>query len=557
MKFKNCKIDISNGTCCIYSTEPTNNYGGYPYGYPSQIMQNMNMAAQQPTYQQQIYPVNQNQFIQQQPLQNVNPYQPQQFNPYNTPIQQLVQESYYDPETMQTISNDMPLKSAFNSPLEKFKSTYTPGAVTGYVELEKSDGTKDKAFVQGGTIKVKGGYNPVTGITTEPRTIYPAQQMNNPMTSMYSPFIQVPNMNNGYYNNRYMMPNYGAYGYVMGYPLTEFDTYIQEAIYEENPSVLDGIELLEAVVLSDEDREKINHNREYGNNLITRDYYGRPIYNTYAVNRMTQDQTEQLRNHQINHFMRLSKIVHTYTGEPMDEERVKKVFDPMSHMTPAVQQGIYKKPFNFYGATEEERNDYINQQRIEQCKVLDNVFDLRQQMMMNLNMQKALAYKRIKDSHDALIGVAPGEHYSLSTYLTNGYRIGVNAEMYKLKKLRRNGKLKYNSKAYRNQIVQRGVERGIIKDDTNMIASSKDDEYLTIESVIKQAYECNKANIPLPEPKGPQSIMIDFGGNKPKISPVEDVENNPDLIRDKFFRATYELAEEKNRLNELRRAAMS
>ena len=51
--------------------------------------------------------------------------------------------------------------------------------------------------------------------------------------------------------------------------------------------------------------------------------------------------------------------------------------------------------------------------------------------------------------------------------------------------------------------------------------------------------------------------MIDFGGNKPKISPVEDVENNPDLIRDKFFRATYELAEEKNRLNELRRAAMS
>lgn len=548
----NTKIDISNTHCCIYNEIPNNNNGGYPYGYPPQIMQNMNIPVQQPVYQQN-YPNIQNQYIQQ-PVQNVIPYQPQQFNPYNIPIQQANnQESYYDPETMQMISNDKPLQQQYNSPLEAFKnrSTYTPGGKTGYVELERADGTRDKSFIQGGTIKVKGGYNPVTGITTEPRTIYPYQQMNNPMTSMYSPFLQVPT---GYYNNGYMMPSFNGYGYIAGYPLTEFDTFIQEAIYEENPSVLDGIELLEAVILSDEDRDKINHNRDYGNTIIGRDYYGRPIYNTYVANRITQDQMEQMRRHQINHFVNLSRIVSAYTGEAVDESKIKNIFDPMRSMTPAVQQNMFKKPFNFYTATESEKEDYFKQQQIDKCKILDNVFELREQQMRDLNIQKANAFKRIKESHDVLIGVTPGQHYNLSTYLTNGYKIGINSEMYKLKKAKRNGKLKYNSKAYRNQIIQRGVERGAI--NTNQIVSSKDDEYLTIESVIKQAYEYNKANIPLPEPKGPQSIMIDFGGNKPKVSPVEDIENNPDIIRDKFFRATYEAAKEKYDRDELRRAAM-
>ena len=501
------------------------NMGGYPYGYSPQIM----------NYQQPMVP----------------PPMYSQYSPFINPQQQSY--SYYNPETMQMISNDMPLKAGPDNPLKPYE--YTPGSKTGYIEAEKGDGSTDKVYIQGGVIKHNGGYNPVTQTITQPTVAYPAQQSTVNAPNGFSPYVQAPanlqyQMNNYYPNNGYtgyMTPNYG-YGYVRGYSLNEFDTAIQELIYEENPSILDGREFLEGVILSDEEREKINHNSNLG--IVGTDYYGRPIYNNYAMNKARQDYVEQMRNHQINHFTMLSRIAHAYTKEEFDENKARKRFDPVANMQPVMQQN---KPFNFYTATEEEKKEYLEQKRVDDCKMIEAFAIQREQQLAALEQQKALARKRIKDSHDALLGVQPGEHYSLATYLTNGYKIGVNMEMQKLKERKRNGKLKYNNKAYREQIIQRGVQNGVIQ-RPSPIASSKDEEYLTLETALKQAYEYNKANMPIPLPNHGQSLMIELGDGKPKTTIV--TEENADIIGDKFFQATYATATEKKKLNDIRKGIL-
>ena len=499
------------------------NTGGYPYGYPPQIM----------TYQQQMVP----------------PPMYSQYSPFINPQQQ----SYYDPETMQMISNDMPLKAGPDNPLKPYN--YVPGRQTGYIEAERSDGSTDKMFIQGGVIKRNGGYNPVTQTITRATVAYPAQQSTANAPNGFSPYVQAPaNLqypaNNYYPNNAYtgyMTPNYG-YGYVRGYPLNDFNTYIQELVYEENPSIIDGREFLEDIILSDEEREKINHNSNMG--IVGTDYYGRPIYSNYGMNKARQDYAELMRNRQIDHFTMLSRIAHAYTGEKFNEEKTRKRFDPATNMQPVMQQN---KPFNFYTATPEEKKKYLEDKRIEECNMLDAYVEQWNQQMVILEQQKAIARKRIKDSHDALIGVQPGEHYSLATYLTNGYKIGVNMEMQKLKQRKRNGKLKYNSKAYREQIIQRGVQNGIIQ-KPQPVPSSKDEEFLTLETALKQAYDYNKANIPIPLPDHGQSLMIELGDDKPKTTVV--TEENADIIGDKFFQATYAAATEKKRINDIKRGML-
>lgn len=496
-------------------------YGGYPQGYSPQIV----------NYQQPMIP----------------PPMYSQYSPYITPQQQ----SYYNPETMQMITNDKPLKAGPDNPLEAYR--YTPGSKTGYIEAERKDGSSEKVYVQGGVIKNNGGFNPVTGTVTQPTVAYPAYQQNTVAPSTFSPYSQAPmNLqypmnypNNGY--SGYMTPNYG-YGYVRGYPLNEFDAAIQELVYEENPSILDGREILEAIILSDEEREKINHNNNLG--IVGTDYYGRPIYNNYAINKARQDYVEQMRTNYINHFTMLSRIANAYTGDKFDETKVRERFDPVAHTQPVMQQA---KPFNFYTATEEEKKEYLASRRIEECKMLDALSMQREQQTIALNAQKAVAMQKIKESHDALIGVKPGEHYNLATYLTNGYKIGVNMEMQKLKERKRNGKLKYNNKAYREQIIQRGIQNGVIPGKPD-IPSSKDDEFLSIETVLKQAYDYNKANIPIPLPDHGQSLMIELGDGKPKTTVV--TEENADIIGDKFFQATYAAATEKKKLNDMRKGML-
>lgn len=479
----------------------TNNYGGYPFGYPPQIVNSgYNM------YQQR------------------NPYNnygiPNTMNGTYYPTMQQMQEQqmllqnggYYDNNTNQFITNDKPLKSGPDNPLEQYR--YIPGQNTGYVELEKSDGSKDKVYIPGGTITRPGGYNPATGMITQPMVRYPGLEN---MTN-------VPNygMFNGSQYPIHMLPNGFGQNYfgncVQGYSMNEFDNFLKEILYSDEPykySAFDGIEMLENIILTDAEREKINHNNNVS--IIGTDYYGNPIYNNYYLaNQQKQEIVEKIRNNEIEHYTRISKAVHAYDGKEFDEEKTRERFDPMRRYN-QYQQTINQqmKPFNMYTATEKEKKEYFENIRIINTNNLVNQIENFDRQMEQFNRFRDMMRCKIKESHDIALGIKPGEHYNLSTFLTNAYKIGINNKMQELKSLKRNGKLKYNSNDYKNAI-SRKVNRNNFINNTPDIISTKDTEELTIESALRSAYDHNRSGMPIPLPDHGQSLMISLGDDNSK-----------------------------------------
>ena len=374
------------------------------------------------------------------------------------------------------------------------------------------------------------------------QNLYPQNYMNNG----YNNIIRYNGPFNSPYGYGYMTPSYYGNGYV-NQPINEFNNYVlNEILYQENPSCFDSNEMLASIVLSDAEREKINHNK---GNFYETNYYNGYVMNSYAANQARQEAMEKARQDHINYFTMLSRIAHAYDNSEFNEQKMKERFDPMSNMRQATTpvQNVFFNPMN---STKEQ----IEKQRFEsiqlKCMYVDRVADQYLNQMSNFNIQKANAIASIKASHDALIGVKPGEHYSLSQYLDNGYKIGVNNEMKKLKSLSRNGRLRYNPDNVRQTLIQKGVI------ESNQIpapvATSKDEEFLTLEQAFKSAYEINKSGMPFPKPDHPQSLMIEFGdgSKKPKVTSIDedpeikrlddaikelDPEKDADLIRSIHF----------------------
>lgn len=619
-----------------------NSNGGYPYGYPSGILtpNDLYVEATLAAAAGTVQTINMDNYYMQ---QNQNPYNnyniPNSINSAYSPFINVNNQnnyttlydangvgkrvytgpSYYDPETMQTIKNDMPLKAGPNSPLEALRegtnfTPYTPGS-KGYIEAEKSDGTVDKLAYpivknDEATITKPGGFNPVTGLYTPPEVVdknardcKPIVQMINEAVYGKSKPIQVkppaemtvlgpnvpqnPQMQHFFgvnqytnpYNNQmiynrplmnnispygygYMTPMYGN-GYANGYPTNEFNAYmINEILYSENPSCFDVNEMLEGIFLTDEEREKINHNR---GNIYETNYYNNYLMNSYAANRARQEMVEKARTSYINHFTNLSKIAHAYDGSKFDEAKIKERFDPMANINnkPGIIQNAFINPIT---STKEQ----IEQRNFEEikmkCMYADTIADQYINQSSMFNMQKAAAKANIKASHDALIGVKPGEHYTLAQYLDNAYKIGINNEMKKVRDASKNGKLRYNS----NNVKQTLIQKGVMKPDQNKYVSSKDEEFFTIESAIKSIYDMNKANIPFTKPDHPQSLMIELGDSssnkKPKVTAVNnpqyhdiiqnlDPKEDVDLMNNPHFLASKERWNESMKIDAIRRGA--
>lgn len=538
--------------------EFNNTNGGYPNGYPPQITTfgyNMHQQYQQPVMQQ---PMMYNTI----PNTMNSMYSP----PMPTPQQQLEMQQnggYFDNETYQFITNDKPLKAGPDNPLEPYSkgiySPYVPGQKTGYIELEKGDGTIDRLDMSSGAILKKGGgYNPATGeisvetikspsfesrnnIGINTNTINPGQPNNvigyrdpkaeynanngtysypNGQTLFYpqptmipqQPLQQFP-IHQGFGNNYIAnMNNTSLYG-VHGYAMNEFDDYLRDVLYSDEPyknSPIDVSEMLEGIVLTDEEREKINHNNRAV--VIGRDYYGRPIFNNYyAANQQMQEAAEAARNNYINHFANISKIVHAYNNEKFDEHEAKERFDPLREYNKAREAfaANQPKPFNIYSATEEEKKTYYENIRIMETNNLAIQVENFDRQMYQFDIFRNMMKWKIKESHDAALGVKPGESYDLSTYLTNAHNIVSSNKVQEMRQMKRNGKLKYNSKSYKNAIDRKVGKINFINTET-VTPENKDMEVLTLEEAFKSAYEQNRAGIPFTPPDHPESLMINF-----------------------------------------------
>lgn len=396
-----------------------------------------------------------------------------------------------------------------------------PPFVGGEIELQKKDGTVDvipanpqmnQGFIPGGATISQGGFNPMTGMTApsvgssgfSPNPYQNPQLIGNlgynPMgptpintAQGYKPYEppNFPRPNFGFqgmqnpqpqmyygYGQQAPMPYYGQtfnpiYGY--SYGQNQFNMMMQEYLYQEAPSIIDARVLLEQAILTDEERAKISRN----NSIIGRDYYGNPIYtNAYQASQDRQKQFEDARKAYQTHFTMLSRIAHTYAGDEFDEEATMKRFDPVP---PAQNQ---QKVFNWYTATEEEKAQYQKDMRIAATN--DAMYRINQAQAMEEQMkaQKQAMFNQIKASHDKLIGVEPGQAYNLKTFMDNGYKIGVNIAMEDAKKIMRNGQLKYSTNAYREGMAQAS--------NSSIPITSKDDEYVSIEQMLKGIYDRNK-----------------------------------------------------------------
>lgn len=342
---------------------------------------------------------------------------------------------------------------------------YVPGRVAP-VEVTYDNGVTQQLppptmNIPGGTTVNDGGFNPVSGMNT--------QQVSSQGYG-FNPFY---GPNGRVYNPSYMMNNVPFSPICYNYPFqNEFNYTLNDLMYEDKVEY-DIRPDLENILLTDEEKRSANAYRN-----VQYDYYGRPIgQSAYEDNIRRQEEFEQQRLNQQVVFTNISRIAHAYFGEQIDEQATMEKYDPVPKQV---------KPKTYLEMTPEERKQYDADKRVYDTQRLiaeatsfENVLAMREQ-------QRAYFYTKIKESHDRMLGVQPGEHYDLNTFLNNGYKLVVSAMVDRSKLSRKDGARKYSSNQYR-QIMQNTT-------GMNVPMSSKDDDYIPIEQKLKEIYEKNKGS---------------------------------------------------------------
>lgn len=299
----------------------------------------------------------------------------------------------------------------------------------------------------------------------------------------------------------------GMYPFYQGQ--NQFNYTLQDLLYDEQPSAIDARAMLAEVVLTDEEKERVGQMRS---EIIGYDYYQRPILSgsgSYRRAMETQKMFEDARYQYQSYFTHLSKVAHAYSGEKIDEDAMMKWFDPVPTPPPA------PKMFNPLTATEDEKKEY-NRNMVVACTA-----DLEARAMMyeaqknSNNLYRQSLYAQIKASHDKLIGVQPGESYDLKTYMDNGYKIGVDIAMRKARSANRNGTTKYSRSGFRANM--NANPRSV--NQMQVPVTSTDDEYVSVEAMLKSVYNQNKARM------------------YQSVKPVD--ESQMTLVRDKSGRVSY------------------
>lgn len=439
-----------------------NYYGGYPQGYPPQMQANngygfdymMNPPAYNPP-----------------PITgyNQNPY-PQMTSVYQT--QQSTGGGYqvYTPTQSQYSNPNSPF---INPQLEEYKRAagpefqeYVPGRnITGYdsmgnaIPITRNGQVVNPQYASQNNNRsgfvYEGGYNPVTGVTT-PQNVPLQPAGSNP----YASYAYNPQM-------RYQMPPSGQFGrytnyynpFVGYYMQTEYDSRMNELIYDAPIEAFDAREGLAHIVLTDAELEEARTRNARG-------YYN----DYYAYNAKMQKWIEDQRRNQQEVFTCLSRIAHVAAGEVFDqemEERARYIHDPMRAINERNRK-LEEDRRNFY--SNPDRQEYAMQMQhvamTNSLAAMENYFinqeEQRHQKVLNI-------YKQIQDSHSRLMGFEPGYHYTLQEYLDNAGIIVSrnNIEAYREYSRKKNAK--------RNQYNPFEFKAGLAKDTNTPVTLTKDD----------------------------------------------------------------------------------
>ena len=93
-------------------------------------------------------------------------------------------------------------------------------------------------------------------------------------------------------------------------------------------------------------------------------------------------------------------------------------------------------------------------------------------------------FAKIKESHDRLLGIEPGQPCSLQQFLDNGYKLCAANAAKEIKAKLKTGYDKYSTNNFRQALAR--------ETHSQIPIQSKDDEYVPIEAMLKNIYEKNR-----------------------------------------------------------------
>lgn len=280
---------------------------------------------------------------------------------------------------------------------------------------------KDINYVQSGTATYTNGFNPYgnnmsTSTTGNAYLDYMNNSNNTPfMTTVRNPYTGASIT----YNLR-------------PYIQTPFDNEIREIIY--NMDIDHYMEDIPYNMLISDEERRVNEQKRREDEAVS-------IYNmTYGLPTMQQynmyrSEFEQFKNDTCDLFSKLHKINNYYFGKEYTEEEDKIVRDmhnPLKDLEAAMERN--KKQYGFginYGKlSPSEIKDMKELQEVRQMNRIAAELDRETEYYQPIrNQVRAAIYKKIKDSHDQLLGVKPGEHYNLDYFLNHGHELVRNAYM--------------------------------------------------------------------------------------------------------------------------------
>lgn len=481
------------------------NYGGYPNGYPPQpyaynnnvgMMNNYGEAMASPYSPFMNPPIPPMPNLPESQLENVyvsadgvvhgateGPIQ------YTSVAKQLAGSGYMNQPMMDPYANPYQPPAP---PVNPYQPQMQPQA--GYYQQQPP---MNPAYQQQQPVAPQpqndAGYNPFSQYNVQQQQV----QMNpyQPPAPPMNPYQHQMQQQNGYYQQPPINPyqpqniNIGGYGYNNPYyAQNTFDYQYRMMLNNEEyggyviPG-FDPFECLKDAVFTDEEKSLINAHTPIGYG-----YNGAPMYTReqqMEYNRIYEDAREKV----VDFWTQLSVAAHRGSGEEnIDEMEIRSHYDPTMWVQP--------QPKNITSYTADELELQREYTKVYQTQIVHNIYNSLPKQYEYIDRKRAEGYARIKESHDKILGIRPGDDIDLKTYLSKAGSLYVDAITRDVRRLAHDGSIKYARSHYKNMFAKPGA--GPL--DPAFI----DEDYVPMEKRLKEEYIMSKLK--------PKTIQLNENG---------------------------------------------
>ena len=248
---------------------------------------------------------------------------------------------------------------------------------------------------------------------------------------------------------------------------------------------------LAAIVLPIEELHRRAEEQKKNPAITGFDYFGNPIYANsfnlpYGQSTKAQQEFEKAKENYVDIQVRLSKIYHAYVGDSdkVDWDAKRKQLDPWYQH----EQMMKNRPMDKYerlmrknpAELTPEETEWLKQDRlVKECMEITEYFDMMEQYRKWKDEQYLINMARVKESHDAVLGLKPGQKCDWPTFADNGWKLLSAIETGKRPK--RDGTKFYSRYEYR-KALSKSTGNAIPIDNT-------DDEYVPICDSVKGMYK--------------------------------------------------------------------